>query len=459
MQVGAQQSQAAMWEKHRLEPHFVRGVTQEKHPVGKVYSSGDKEDPTFKAEIEEVYVVQLANARTGEEHSMVIDPRHPQARDHLKLVQDVIEGRVGGLTPVRMKFEEACALDPEGHEIASSVVDRVAEMESPSLSRGEAAVHMGGEKIGEWTPEVDLAVDRVVSFEVAHSFADQMNEIGNDPESLQWKGIEADAKKAMAREWGGQITDQAEMDRQIARYMPTREDFMAGRHADASGKGIEQSAWDPLRGPMPDTPAEQAQFCCQRALIERFQQRMQTLPRTDANGHAMSVDVVTDVENALIRDGHIPVGRPNRNPEVTNMVVAEKSRAIGTHMLAGYLSMQGANIRNEELASEVKEDHRLHADLLWTLEQHGVPKSEYAKHYFEVARARTNSYRADADNKVEVEARKAMKFPEVSQDKKVNPLEHLEAGVKRFQSVASEVHSEMQAAGEHTETINWDLGR
>jgi hypothetical protein len=121
--------------------------------------------------------------------------------------------------------------------------------------------------------------------------------------------------------------------------------------------------------------------------------------------------------------------------------------------------MQGANIRNEELASEVKEDHRLHADLLWTLEQHGVPKSEYAKHYFEVASARTNSYRADADNKVEVEARKAMKFPEVSQDKKVNPLEHLEAGVKKFQSVASEVHSEIQAAGEHTETINWDLGR
>jgi len=129
---------------------------------------------------------------------------------------------------VRMKFEKACALDPEGHEIASSVVDRVAEMESPSLSRGEAAVHMGGEKIGEWTPEVDLAVDRAVSFEVAHSFADQMNEIANDPESLEWKGIEADAKKAMAREWGGQITDQAEMDRQIARYMPTPRGFHGG---------------------------------------------------------------------------------------------------------------------------------------------------------------------------------------------------------------------------------------
>lgn len=443
MQVANQHTQQAMWDKNRLQPYFVRSVSREKHPVGRVYKDqgGD-----YRAEVQEVFVVQLANPKTGNERAIVIDPRHPQSRDHLKLAQDVLEGRVGGLTPVRLQFEKAEALDPNGNPVPGSKLLRVAEMENPAPTRNEAKVFVGGQHIGEWTTEVDSAVDHAVSFEVASQFSTYMQTLATDPDATEWKEIESAARKKLDEALMAQIPDPAQRQQEVARFMPTRDDFLAGRHVDPSGTQAAATVWDPKRSAVPQGNAEMAAFFTQRVLIERFQHNMLHVVHLDEEGKPYETNVITDTEGKLIEEQHIPAGKPKRNSEIDEMIVAEKARAIGTHMFAGYLKMQGADVKHPDLAAELKDNWRMHADVEKTLDALQVPAPMRAKHYFAVAATRAAMYRKDAAQRVEIEARKSMKFPEseVEKEKEDNRVKELLQGVTVLGQHASSAGKEIE---------------
>lgn len=447
-----------MWEKSRLTPFFIRSVKMDKRPVGRVYEIKG-EFAEHRAEVEEVYVVTLADPKTGEEKEVVIDPRHAQSKEQLKIAQDVLEGRTGGLTPVRMSYEETRALDPEGIPIPGTEITRVAEMESPSPTRGEAKVLMGDKVIGEWSHELDAEVDRAVSFEIAEQFSVYMQGMENDPEQKAWGQLDVEARKRLAEKWKDRYPEPTELAEQIERFVPTREDFLAGRHASASLLQRHQRAWDPERNAMPDASAEkggdpqQATYLYQKTMIDLFQERMQKIECADSTGNLYQLDAISKTETDLIQAGHMPVGRPKRNEEITRIVVDEKARAISTHMFAGYLKTQGARIMDPSLKSELADTRSMHVDVLSVLTATpDVKPEEHTALYFRVAEKRADAYQKDAAKKVELEARKAMKFPLGP-----SPTDVLAERMSMVSTMSSNLAEHMSKAGSEIESIGFGL--
>ena len=413
-----------MFEQNRLRPHFVRGITREKLPVGRVYKvpgpkpkkgyeSAEEEQPPdkFLAEIEEAFVVRVYDPEDDKERDIVIDPRHEQSRDQIKLVQDLLEGRVGGLTPFRMEVETAVALDPTGNAIPGTQITRVAEMETPALTRGQAKVVVDGHPIGEWTPELDAEVDRSCSFEVARRFSDFMLNLADDPKAASWEEVSALGKTHFARHLKSTGNDQATVDRELARYSVLREDFLRGIHVDLTGLETVQSVWDPLRSPVPITAGEQSQYFIQRALIERFQETMQKVAKVNEKGETQFTDAILANESKLLELKALPAGKPQRNPIITEYICNEKSRQIATHLLGGYLKAQGATVKDAQLAEELDAEWRLHADVMSTLAAAKVPPADMPKMYFHATEARSLAYGDESRRKVEAKARACLKFP------------------------------------------------
>ena len=458
MFVSDQHSRDAMWEKTRLSPHFLRSVKVEKRPVGRVYEIKG-EFPEHKAEVEDAYVLILSDPKTGHEHEVVVDPRHAQSKEHLKIAQDVLEGRVGGLTPIRLSFESTSALDPEGRPIPGTEITRVAEMESPSPTRGEAKVLVGDKVIGDWTPELDVEVDRAVSFEIAENFAVYMQGIQNDPDETAWKALDAAARVKLKKQWEDRFTDPGIMEEQIERFAPTREDFLAGRHASASLLQRHQRAWDPERNDVPASSSEtggdaqQATFLYQKTLIETFQARMQKIECADQEGNLFQIDAITKTETDLIQAGHLPAGRPKRNVEINRIVVDEKARAISTHMFAGYLKTQGARIMDPDLKKELDDPRSMNSDILAVLTATPDIKPEaHTALYFRTAEDRADTYQKAAAKKVEQEARKSMKFA-------VGPVaaDVLAEKMNMVSSVSGNLADHMSKAGQDVESLGFGL--
>jgi hypothetical protein len=401
-----------MFESNRLRPHFVRGITRTKLPVGRVFQDPTTKQESYLAEIEEAYVIRIYDPEAEREREIVIDPRHAQARDQIKLAQDVLEGRVGGLTPLRMEIEKASALDPQGNEVPGTEIMRVAEIENPALTRGQAKVLVDGHPIGEWTPEVDSEVDRSCSFDVARRFAGFMADLADDEQKAEWNAVAAAGRAHLAGHLKAQGLDEIGVEREIDRHAVSREDFLRGIHVDSSsGAATAQSVWDPLRSPVPKTTGEQADYFIQRALIERFQRSMRAVETVNSKGEAVFANIITVNEAKLIALEALPAGKPRRDPEVTAQTCDEKSRQIATHLLGGYMLAQGARVRDRFLGAELEAEWRLHADTMATLKAANVPPSEIGAMYFKATQARSLAYGEDSRLKVEKHARAAMKFP------------------------------------------------
>lgn len=454
MQVLDQQTQAAMFEGNRLRPHFVRSISRSKRPVGRVYRDPDSKLDHYLAEIEEAYVVRIYDPVLKKEFEVVIDPRHPQSRDQMKLAQDVIEGRVGGLTPLRMDIEQAEALDPEGNAIEGTAILRVAEMENPVLTRAQAKVVVGGHAIGDWSPELDAEVDRSCSFEIAKRFSTYMAEITQDPTQAKWGELLERGMTMMAADLRETGLDDADITKEIERHLISREDFLAGMHVDhADGSRVVQTVWDPMRSRAPDATAEKADFYMQKALIEGFQQEMKFVQILDLSGNSTLSNIVTFTESKLLSEEALPAGKPQRQPEVTHLICDEKSRQIGTHLLAGYMRVQGAHVADRALAAELDAEWRLHADVLETLKNAQVTDPEDAKaHYFLAAQERAKFYAAESKLKVERLARASMKFPV---EKEPEDKEHFQP--KAVVGVLQHVGDKMGEAGHSVESISFGL--
>jgi len=456
MQVLDQQTQAAMFEGNRLRPHFVRSISRSKRPVGRVYRERDPDSKLdhYLAEIEEAYVVRIYDPLEKKELEVVIDPRHPQARDQMKLAQDVIEGRVGGLTPLRMDVEYAEALDPEGNAIEGTAILRVAEMENPVLTRAQAKVVVGGHAIGEWSSELDAEVDRSCSFEIAKRFSAYMEEISKDPTEAKWLEVYRKGVDMMAANLKSAGLDDAEITKEIERHQIKREDFLAGMHVDqTNGTRIVQTVWDPMRSPVPGAPAEQADFFVQKALIAEFQNEMKCVQMKDSTGNTTFSDIVTFTEAKLMSEEALPGGKPQRQSQITHLICDEKSRQIGTHLLAGYMRVQGARVADRALAAELDAKWRLHADVLETLRDAEVTDPESVKaHYFLAAQERAKFYSAESRLKVERLARASMKFPV---EKEPEDKEHFQP--KAVVGVLQHMGDKMGEAGHSVESISFGL--
>jgi hypothetical protein len=391
------------WDKDRLGTYFVRGIRRDKAPVGNVYSEkGDKNDPGSEktAEIKEVMTLLLYNPKTKETMEVIIDPRHPQSRDQLKIAQDVIEGRVGGLTPVRMAVERASALDKEGNEVAGTEIDRVGEMESPAMSRGQTSVSAFGKKIGEWTPELDAAVDRAVSLKAAKAASAYFGNV--EMGGVEWAAVQDRARAKLTEHWKGQIPDDA-IAAKIALYEPQNpQEMFDGRFQDRNGREI-QGAFDATREPPPvDNRTAEAQYFYQQSLVESFAEQMQT----EGGG------LLEATQGELMKDGIIPVKKPGVDPKIADSINYERARAVGAHLLGGYQQARGAAIINARLAGELADPGSLNSDVNGFMESEGLSQDQKGEFYLGVAGARSHAYHMDAKQGVKLAAEKCIKAPE-----------------------------------------------
>lgn len=412
------------WASPRLKPFFIRELKQGLHPVGRVYEVKDAAGNgtgVFDAEIEEAYELVLQDPETGKEHTVIIDPRHPQHQQQLKIAQDVLEGRVGGMTPVMFSSRYAWALDPKGNRISGTKVPVVKEADSPQPHREE----LKGSN-GEWTPELDREVDRATSLEIARRFSEKMDRLAaaDDPARRgamdsnalataddDWTRIETRAQTKLAGQWRDSGMTDADIAMHLARLAPTRENALAGQFFDATGT-VKQVAFDTQRD-VPTDVAEQVAFAYQQAIVEDFTEEMQHVgaPEPVPGGTSSpTADILTYTELELVAAGRLPCARPVRHDRISRLVSQEKSREAATHLLAGMLQAKGAEVRNPTLDQALGDANRINQDIIGSMNTASVLPANHGSAYFTMAKARLANYREQADLRVLQSAKKTMKF-------------------------------------------------
>lgn len=447
---------------HPTEPHresdglefcFVRRVHKVLLPAGRI----QKLEDSYKVEMVEADVVTVYNPTTQEEVQVAIDPRHPQARDQLKLIQDLLRGRLGGQTPVKLGMEIGAARDPDGAVIGDSEFLRLAEIETPAPARGENKVVKDGEVLGEWTAELDSAVDRAVSFEIMDAYAAFMGEVASRDDAGAWEEIDANAKIALAAIWSERFLEKGQLEAEIERVSPTRDEFLRGEVRSHDNRPPEQMVFDPVLNDLPsaDIPAnelaQQALFVYQRAFIERFQQRMLEETLVLKGGEVEKTNVLQKVEGELEHEGKLPAKHPKRDKEVTRLIVEEKARALATHLLAAELQAKGAAVRCTSLAEELRDPKGISADVQRCLEANpGIRPEDYGAEFTRMASERAKAYKHDAHNRVRDIATRTLKFPEKA------PVEPSNVGKKVVDGLSSAARAANQSA-ETLEGISYGL--
>lgn len=436
---------------------FIRGTKKTMLPAGKLgpgKSAQGETEPT--PEMIEGTVVTIFNPSTNQEIDVGIDPRHPLARDHLKIVQDVLSGRNGGLTPVALTLDLGVAYTPEGTPIEDSKFLRFGEISNPAPARGENKIIVDGKSIGEWAPELDAAVDRAVDFEIAGSAAKMLNRLESD--EAEWTALKDRAAGILKEQWGAKFQDPEQLTQEIERSLPTRDDFMHGRIPVGENGEQHGVVYDPLRQPMPNaettTQWEQAMWACQRSMIEGFQAEMQNgVIQIHEGGEVIRGSVYTRVEKELVAEGRLPVGNQNRDVTLGDMVIAEKSRAIGTHMMAGLLAARGAEIQDEALMAEVVGENSLAGDIMQTMNANpGLKPEDYPAKFLETAQGRCSDYREQAHGNVATAAQKHLKMPSQSAEQAKDGLDLGKAG-----TVLNNIGSKATEAGDTLEGIGYGL--
>ena len=431
--------------KDKLKPYFVRAIELEKHPVGKVYAKKDpnnaaaQEKGDMDAEVEEAYVVTLADPVSGIEKKIVIDPRHQQSRDQLKIFQEVLAGRTGGLTPVRLAVEQTAAMDKEGNYLDHTTITRVAEMESPALTREESKI----EGVGEWTPTIDAAVDRVASFRTAEKCIQHMDAVSRGGE--EWQKVRAHAASLMrhdltrdAAQAGIEFGPEA-IEHQVDSLLPQTPREMFEGCVDTAGDGSPvQKAFDVSKPPPATlTPEERAQYFIQLAMVDEFRRASQ------------DQDFIGMAETELVENRYLPCGKPGRTEEVQALLNSEKAREVSTHLLAGYMQLHGAEVQSEAMRKELASETSLHGDAVKSMKATGLGSEEKLRRFYLGGTAiRAEQHHAKAAEQAKEIASKTMKFPPEPEGP-----DHLSNVTKAVSGIGDKLH----AAGHDIEGTSFGL--